>query len=130
MPHRIPFLQYGKQGCMLASGSPFVLRGVGLAVNLRFGAVGVPAGVRQPFLCFASLLCEPAVCELRLGALLVQEAELLRFVGKLVAEIGMRDANKALRAGGNVGPAQSGSTPYSVATKCTSLRRLVMALPG
>lgn len=27
---------------MLASGSPFVLRGVGLAVNLRFGAVGVP----------------------------------------------------------------------------------------
>lgn len=42
MPHRIPFLQYGKQGCMLASGSPFVLRGVWSGVNLRFGAVGVP----------------------------------------------------------------------------------------
>ena len=49
---------------------------------------------------------EPAVYELRLGALLVQEAELLRFVSKLVAEIGMGDADKALCAGRDVGPAQ------------------------
>lgn len=42
MPHRILFLQCGKQGCMLASSSPFVFCGVGLAVNLRFGAVSVP----------------------------------------------------------------------------------------
>ena len=42
MPHAPLFLQYGKQGCMLASGSPFVLCWVGLAVNLRFGAVSVP----------------------------------------------------------------------------------------
>lgn len=42
MPHAPLFLQYGKQGCMLAPSSPFVLRGVGLAVNLRFGAVSVP----------------------------------------------------------------------------------------
>lgn len=42
MPHRTLFLQYGKQGCMRHRDSPFVFYGVGLAVNLRFGAVSVP----------------------------------------------------------------------------------------